>query len=185
MPKGLSDVRVVFNGTSCGLNDCLFALHFALPTVLDLLRSLDVGYYQADSDFQEMFYNFLLHPTLRPLAGVDISHVRTNAQWEEVRIRIWERFSRNYFGQTDSPGRSIQMGTKGKLLAMGDRHDPKNPYQWDSVSLNLPGSSAYDATKPWVSKRRKDGNIASDSSVYVDDGRHMGHDLKACWDTTR
>lgn len=30
VPKGTSDVRVVFNGTSCGLNDCLFAFHFSL-----------------------------------------------------------------------------------------------------------------------------------------------------------
>jgi hypothetical protein len=132
-----------------------------------------------------MFYNFLLHPTLRPYAGVDISHVRTEANWELERIRRWEHFSRNYFGQTDSPGRSIQMGTKGKLLAMGDRHDPENPYQWDSVSLNLLGSAQYDAMRPWVSKLRKDGKIASESSVYVDDGRHMGHDQGACWRTTR
>ena len=170
VPKGTEDIMVVFNGTSCGLNGSLFALHFSLPTVTDLLRSVEPGSYQADSDYQEMFYNFLLHPSFRELAGVDVTHVRTREVWEVERKRCWERFCRNYFGQTDSPGRSIQMGVKGKQLALGDRIDPMNPYQWDHVEMNLPGNPSYNPTRPWVSKRRKDGCIASDSSVYVDDG---------------
>jgi hypothetical protein len=36
-----------------------------------------------------------------------------------------------------------------------------------------------------VAKIRRDGKIASDSSVYVDDSRHMAHDHLSCWLTTR
>ena len=31
VPKGMSDIRMVYNGTSCGLNDTLWAPHFSLP----------------------------------------------------------------------------------------------------------------------------------------------------------
>jgi len=185
MPKGEHDIRVVFNGTSCGLNKCLFTLHFSLPTASTLLRCVDIGTYQADSDFQEMFYNFLLHPSSRLFTGVDITHIRTNETWEAERLRTWERFCRNYFGQTDSPWRSIQMSVKGKQLAYGDGTDPLNPYHWEKVHLNLPGDAKYDATQPWVSKRRHDGRLACDSSVYVDDRRHMGRDKTLCWKATR
>jgi hypothetical protein len=47
-----------------------------------LLRSFDLNYFQSDSDFQEMFYNFLLHPDLRPFAGVDVTHLRSGEDWE-------------------------------------------------------------------------------------------------------
>jgi hypothetical protein len=46
VPKGLDDIRVVYNGTSCGLNDVLWALRFGLPTVKQTLRALLAGYLQ-------------------------------------------------------------------------------------------------------------------------------------------
>jgi hypothetical protein len=33
VPKGLTDIRIVFDSTACGLNDVLWALWFRLPTV--------------------------------------------------------------------------------------------------------------------------------------------------------
>jgi hypothetical protein len=33
VPKGESDIRMVYNGTSSGLNNCLFAPHFGLPII--------------------------------------------------------------------------------------------------------------------------------------------------------
>jgi len=47
------------------------------------------GTYQADSDFQEKFYNFLLHPSSHVFTGVDITHIRTNEAWEAERL--WGR----------------------------------------------------------------------------------------------
>ena len=41
--KGPFDVRVVSNGTGCGLNDSIWAPHFGLPTVKQTLRSLLPG----------------------------------------------------------------------------------------------------------------------------------------------
>jgi hypothetical protein len=61
VPKGLDDVRMVYNGTSCGLNDVLFAPRFGLPTVRHTLRAILPGYHQADLDVGEQFLNFCLH----------------------------------------------------------------------------------------------------------------------------
>ena len=43
VPKGPEDIRMVYNGTSCGLNDVLFAPRFGLPTVWHTLRAILPG----------------------------------------------------------------------------------------------------------------------------------------------
>ena len=48
--KGLNDIRMVYNGTSCGLNLALWAPHFGLPIVQHTLRALLPGYSQCDMD---------------------------------------------------------------------------------------------------------------------------------------
>jgi hypothetical protein len=82
VPKGLTDIRIVFDGTACGLNDMLWAPWFRLPTVKTMFRSLDVGYRSADNDLGEMFYNFWLHETLRNLCGVDLTQIFTEDMTE-------------------------------------------------------------------------------------------------------
>jgi hypothetical protein len=69
-----SDIRMVYNGTSCGLNDALWAPNFFLPTPASAARVLGYGYYMVNIDLGEMFLNFPLHPTLRRFSGVDLSH---------------------------------------------------------------------------------------------------------------
>jgi hypothetical protein len=57
----------------------------------------------------------------------------------------------------------------------GDPKDPNNVFRYDKVRLNLPGSDDYDPTMPWVHKVRfKDGKIAADFLVFVDDARPTG-----------
>jgi hypothetical protein len=58
--------------------------------VSNLLCSVDAGTYQLDSDYQEMFYNFLLYQSSRLFTGVDITHIRTDQPWESGRLRRWE-----------------------------------------------------------------------------------------------
>ena len=185
VPKGLEDIRMVYNAASCGLNDALWAPHFGLPTVQQTIRSLLPEYYQCDMDIGEMFLNFPLHTSLRPYAGVDITHVRgkrgKEEDWEVGRERVWERWSRNFMGMTDSPYRSLQLVIVAKHVAYGDRNDDQNPFQWKLVRLNLPGSPDYDPSLPWVAKYRADGHVASDVYIYADDGRLSGHSEGACW----
>ena len=72
VPKGTSDIRMVYNGTSCGLNACLHAPRYGLLQVKHTLRALREGYYQCDLDVGEQFLNYNLHDNLRRLSGVDV-----------------------------------------------------------------------------------------------------------------
>jgi hypothetical protein len=56
-----------------------------------------------------------------------------------------------------------------------------NPFHWDWVQMNLPGSYKYDCGKPWVSKVwAEDMRITSDFVSFVDDVRPTGPSKKEC-----
>ena len=67
--------------------------------------------------------------------------------------------------------------TQGDLWAnqivKGNRHDPKNTFQWDHVEENLPYSETYNATLPQVQKVQKDGDTAFSIVQYIDDARML------------
>jgi hypothetical protein len=103
VPKGLDDIRMVYNGMSCGLNDVLWAPRFGLPTVKQTLRLLLPGYLQCDLDVGEQFPNYYLHEDLRQYSGVDVREVRStdpaDADWEAERgPGPWERWDCNWMG---------------------------------------------------------------------------------------
>ena len=58
VPKGPTDIRLVFNGTSCGLNNTVYASNFWLPMSNTMTRLLSFGYRGVDIDIGEMFLNF-------------------------------------------------------------------------------------------------------------------------------
>jgi hypothetical protein len=166
VPKGLDDIRMVYNGTSCGLNDVLWAPRFGLPTVKQTLRALLTGYLQCDLDVGEQFPIFFLHEELRQYSGVDVREVRSSnpadVQWEEGRgPGPWERWERNWMGLRDSPYRSLQWQVRLMYEVYGDRKDRTNPYHWTRVEFNLPGSKGYRSDLPWVMKLREDGHLAA------------------------
>jgi hypothetical protein len=74
--KGDSDWRMVYNGTSCGLNARLWAPNFWLPNASSALRVLDHHYYSVDLDHGEMFLNFPAHSSFETVSGVDLSFFR-------------------------------------------------------------------------------------------------------------
>ena len=88
-------------------------------------------------------------------------------------------------GLRDSPYRSLQMLLIAKTIAYGDRRDRNNPFHWEEVILNLPGSWHYDPTMPWVYKLRWDKNLACEIYIYVDDGKTTGWSRLACWQASR
>jgi hypothetical protein len=196
VPKGSKDIRMVYNGTASGVNDCLFWPHFSLPTIQQASRALAEGYYQADMDMGEMFLNFILGKKLRPYSGVDVTHIRTTKadlqhfepepltdipDWEKERLRAWERWGRNWMGMIDSPGRSVQLIIVAKELVLGDRRREDNPFRWFGVILNLPATPRYRPAMPWVYKSRRDGLIANDCFLYVDDNKMTGPTALDCW----
>jgi hypothetical protein len=170
---------MVYNGTSyCGLNAYLHAPHYGLLTVKHTMRALREGYYQCDLDVGEQFLNYKLHKDLRLLSGVDVREVRSrnpaDVAWEASRPGNWDRWGRNWMGLRDSPYHSLQWQARLKLKLYGDRRLRSNPFHWEKVIFNLPGSKGYRANLPWVFKLRWDGKLGAEVFVYVDDGRAIG-----------
>jgi hypothetical protein len=49
---------------------------------------LDVGYWSADNDFGQMFYNLWLHETLRSLCGIDLTTTFTRDMTENQKQEV-------------------------------------------------------------------------------------------------
>jgi len=64
----------------------------------------------------------------------------------------------------------------------GDRCKAGNPFEWGHVKFNLPGNDAYNPSKPRVYKVRKDGRIAGNLFVYIDDLRISRVSEESCWE---
>jgi hypothetical protein len=188
--KGLDDIRMVDNGTSCGLNDVLWAPWFCLPMVKQTHWSLLPDYHQCNLDISEQFLNFLLHQDLREYLGVDVREVRfldpKDSNWEADRgPGPWERWERNWMGLQDSLYRSLQWQTRLKFEIYGNQKLLSNLFHWERVKFNLPGSRGYRLDLPWVMKIRVDGHLAAEVFEYVDDCRAMGHSQDLTWRAAR
>ena len=75
VPKGLDDIRIVYDGTASGLNEAVWAPSFWLPTIDSLVRALDADSWMSDRDIGDMFLNFQLHESVWPFAGVDVGPI--------------------------------------------------------------------------------------------------------------
>jgi hypothetical protein len=180
VPKGMDDIRMVYDGTKSGLNDVIWVPRFPLPTVDTLLRAVDVGTYMSDMDIGEMFLNFVLHESMQALCGVDLTNY-----FGEGEV-LWERWTRAAMGLKSSPYQAVQAILVAKEVIRGDRADANNAFRWDTVRLNLPGSKEYDPRLPWVSKMRLcDGKLAADIFIYVDDARVTAPTKDECFHATR
>ncbi len=189
MDKGETDIRMVYNSTSCGLNAYLYAPHYGLLTVKHMLRSLREGYYQCDLDVGKQFLNYKLHRHLQLLSGVDVRKVRSidpsDALWEATQPGNWERWEQNWMGLRDSPYRSLQWQARLKLELYGDCRVRSNPFHWETVIFNLPGAKGYWADLLWVFKLRWDGKLGVKVFVYVDNGRAVGPTEFLTWMAAR
>jgi hypothetical protein len=179
VPKGLDDIRIVYDATASGLNACVWAPSFWLPTVDTLLRALDSNSWMADRDIGDMFLNFELHQSASwPYAGVDLTPILTEA--DDPKLRDPHHWVRNLMGLRSSPFSSIKVSLVAEEVIRGDRKDSTNPFQWYSVKLNLPGPG-YDPTMAWVMKLREDSRLASDLFTFVDDVRLTGATEELTW----
>ena len=184
VPKGLTDIRMVYDGTRSGLNHRVWVPSFTLPTLDSLLRCVDSTTHMGDIDVGEMFLNFVLHLSLVALCGVDLTLYFPEDVPPGEKV-LWEAWQRTGMGFKWSPYQAVQAMMVAEEVILGDRHDPDNVFRWDKVRLNLPGQKDYDPSLPWVSKvrREEDGTwvIAADCKTFVDDNRHAGPNEKDCW----
>ena len=186
VPKGEDDVRLVYDATANGLNECVWSPSFWLPTIDTLVRGLDENSWMTDRDIGDMFLNFQLHASAIPFTGVNLTSLYGSPDEGGLRLAVWDR---NLMGFAPSPYNSVKMALIVEEVSKGDRHQSNvgcdgrelNPFQWETVKLNLPGSREYDPCVSWITKRRKDGRIACDVYTFVDDERVSGPDEKLTW----
>jgi hypothetical protein len=172
---------MVYDASVSGLNDGIWVPRFPLPTIRTHLRAVEEGTYMADSDVGEMFLNFILHSELRALCGVDLTKYGDLAQGEFETV-TWEVWQRAAMGLKPLPYQAVQGMMVAEELIKGDPDDPTNPFRWDEVRMNLPGSPGFNPALPWVSKIRwDDNNIACDIVIFVDDLRVTGPTKNECW----
>ena len=140
VPKGLDDIRIVYDGTVNGFNDSIEVPKFGLPTLRSYLCAMAPGYHMVDADVGECFLNFYLHETLQPFVGVNLSCFHKKG----AKGRCWMRWYRAGMGLKSSPYQACQAMMVVEELIKGERRDPTNPFRWDVVVTNLPGSPEYD-----------------------------------------
>ena len=171
VPKGTDDFRIVYHAGANNLNDSVWAPRFWLPRISSLLRIVDEDTWMQDRDIGEMFLNFELHPSVRKFTGVDVGPLGLEDRGISERWFLW---TKNLMGFRPSPYNSVKLYLIAEEVIRGDRHDPTNAFRWDSIELNLPGTADYSPHRAWITKRRKDGSLASDMVCFMDDERLTG-----------
>ncbi len=181
--KGVDDIRMVYNGTSCGLNAACWAPWFPLPTIKTHLRAVEAETWLADIDLGEMFLNFMLDERLQAYAGVDLT-MYLEDRLKEGKDTVWMRWVRLLMGFTASPYLATRCLLRSRRILLGDRLDESNPFRWDHVVKNYPGLPSYNPLRPMVYKARIDGSIAADLMKYIDDLRLTALDAKEIWEAS-
>ena len=184
VPKGPTDIRIVYDGTSCGLNEAIWAPNFYLPTSRAASVLLSFSSWLADADFGEMFHNFTMEERIRKHSGVDLSLLKGR---EATKLR-WNRL---FMGMRASPYNAVRHYYWGEDFARGNPRKKGNPMGYNRVRLNLPGCEDYDPLLPKVMKwtdgfkEGEPGTIAGDVITFVDDVRIVGHSKENCHEVHR
>ncbi len=144
--KGDSDIWMVYDASASGLNACLWVPTFTLPSADSLLDLLTPKSWMSDLNMGEQFLNFPLHEDLQVYCGIDV-RLYFGAG---MKSTLWMRWNRCLMGLRSSPYIATKASSLGEEVALGDKHDVTNPMHWETIQLNLPGSSDYDPTMPWV-----------------------------------
>jgi hypothetical protein len=184
VPKGDQDIRLVYDGTSSGLNDALWAPSFWMPTSESAVRVISFYSFLFDSNIGECFLNFPHDKCLRKYCGVDLSPFVSvlDSRPRFSSGLLWESWNRGFMGCKSSPYNSV------RYLYLADEFCKalNNPMRWDYVRLNLPGSKLYNPRLLCVFKwcGRAD-RIAGDVCQFIDDERGSGHSRENAWQVHR
>lgn len=195
VPKGESDVRMIFNGTSGGLTKCIWAPSFWLPMSDSMVRILNYNYEVVDIDLGEMFNNFPLCELLSLYSGVDLTPVA-----EELKSLIPEllkdklqdgdcligKWMRLWMGLKSSPEWATRFYYLAEELIRGKDDEKDNPLGFQEVKLNLIGTKDFCPSLPNVLKWDKyKRRPAGDLRAYVDDLRCCGFSIEEAWRIAR
>ena len=171
VPKGESDVRMVYDGTASGFNSMVWVPNFGLPTINTLLRSTSPSTWMVDLDIGEQFLNFMLDEEASQYVGVDLTQLLEEELADSSRRVIWERYSRCAMGLKSSPNHAVRLTLAAEEHLTGLPWIISNPFEHSHVELNLPGMIEYTPGRPWFAVIAHDGSMASALAIYVDDER--------------
>ena len=97
VPKGYSDIHLLYDLTSCGLNKTLWDTKFRMPSVEKNLDTATHSSWFGAVYSSEIFHNYTLSEKAYPYSGVDVS-------WSEKgKALSWERWIRTAVGILSSP----------------------------------------------------------------------------------
>ena len=192
VPKGEDDIRLVYDGTKGGLNAVLWAPSFFLPDFSTSLMFLSFNSWVVDSDFGDMFLNFPLDERLQPYAGISLQPFESEMLAAMPGLRgpdgrvprmHWDRL---FMGLKPSPCISVRHYYWGEEFVRGDPSLEDNPFAFDRVILNLPGTRDYDPRHAkvlkWDSRKNR---LAGDLITYIDDSRGAGSSAEHAWQVRR
>ena len=75
-------------------------------------------------------------------------------------------------GLKSSPYNCTRVFAWSEDIIRGDRSDPENPFEWDKVVLNLPGSPDFDPSDSWIYRwNSRKNKRAAFFRTYIDDIR--------------
>lgn len=144
IPKGDSDLRMVYDASKSWLNSTLWVPSFQFPQSETLTVLFMPGSWMANIDLGEHFHNFPLHPYLQAHCGIDIRPYHVEAgHCTKGRKTKWLHWCRCMMGLKSSPYFTIKATHLAFEVANGDQYDKINSLNWVSVQLNLPGSQTY------------------------------------------
>ena len=178
VPKGLTDIRMVYDGTKSKLNAAVWAPNFFLPSVDSVLCFCDASTWFADLDLGEMFLNYFMDQAIRAYSGVDVTQL---SGAERARWMIWLR---TFMGFKSSPFNAAKLFGITMDVIRGNQFEAQNPYRWTRVRRNYPGMSTYNPALGWAVKMFID-TVAGDLEAYVDDVRPFGPTENICLAVTR
>jgi hypothetical protein len=98
-----------------------------------------------DIDLGERFLNFPLHRYLQAYSGVDVTPYKQDLGIS-CKGPCWLQWSRTWMGSRPSPYNAVSLYYLAEEFVRGNHLDKTNPFYWDKVILNLPGSESFDPT---------------------------------------
>ena len=98
------------------------------------------GSWLLDNDYRQQFLNVPLQSDIQKNCCLDLYRLFPDLESQLIS----GRWIRNVMGLRPSPYNSIQVARSAKHFIMGDPKEVNNPFAWDHIKLNVPGSKEYD-----------------------------------------